>query len=100
MSGRFAVNALVETTAPNAYFLDTLGWIHHKLGNSGQAVHFIQQALVKAPEHPVVNYHLGLAYYKAGQTAEAKTHLQKAVASPKPFPGLDEAKSVLAQLQG
>ena len=89
-----------ETTAPNAYFLDTLGWVHHKLGNSGQAVHFIGQALAKAPDHPVVNYHLGVAYYKAGQTAEAKTHLQKAVASPKPFPGLDEAKSVLAQLQG
>jgi tetratricopeptide (TPR) repeat protein len=89
-----------ETTAPNAFFLDTLGWVHHKLGNSGQAVHFIQQALAKAPDHPVVNYHLGLAYYKVGQTAEAKTYLQKAVASPKPFPGLDEAKSVLAQLQG
>jgi tetratricopeptide (TPR) repeat protein len=89
-----------ETTAPNAYFLDTLGWVHLKLGNSGQALHFIQLAAAKAPDHPVVNYHLGLAYYKAGQTAEAKTHLQKALASPKPFPGLDEAKSVLAQLQG
>lgn len=89
-----------ETTAPNPYFLDTLGWVHHKLGNSGQALHFIQQAAAKAPDHPVVNYHLGLAYFKAGQTAEAKTHLEKAVAAPKPFPGLDEAKSVLAQLQG
>ncbi len=89
-----------ETVAPNPYFLDTLGWVHHKLGNSGQALHFIQQAAAKAPDHPVVNYHLGLAYFKAGQTAEAKTHLEKAVAAPKPFPGLDEAKSVLAQLQG
>jgi tetratricopeptide (TPR) repeat protein len=89
-----------ETDAPNPYFLDTLGWVHHKLGNSGQALHFIQQAAAKAPDHPVVNYHLGLAYFKAGQTAEARTHLEKAVAAPKPFPGLDEAKSVLAQLQG
>lgn len=89
-----------ETAAPNPFFLDTLGWVHHKLGNSGQAVHFIQLAATKAPDHPVVNYHLGLAYLKAGQTAEARTHLQKAVAAQKPFPGLDEAKSVLAQLQG
>ena len=89
-----------DKTAPNAFFLDTLGWVHHKLGNSGQALHFIQQAAAKAPEHPIVNYHLGLAYYKAGQTVEAKTHLEKAVASPKPFPGLDEAKSVLDQLKG
>lgn len=89
-----------ETSAPNPFFLDTLGWVHHKLGNSGQALHFIQQAAAKAPDHPVVNYHLGLAYFKAGQRAEAKTHLQKAVASPNVFPGLDEAKAVLAQLQG
>ena len=89
-----------EKTAPNPFFLDTLGWIHLKLGHSGQALHFIQQAAAKAPDHPVVNYHLGLAYYKAGQTAEAKTHLQKAVASPKPFPGIDDAKSVLDQLRG
>jgi len=89
-----------ETAAPNPYFLDTLGWVHHKLGNSGQALHFIQQAAAKMPDHPVVNYHLGIAYYKAGQTTEAKNHLQKAVASPKPFPGQEEAKSVLAQLHG
>lgn len=89
-----------ETAVPNAFFLDTLGWVHYKMGNSGQALHFIRQAAAKAPDHPVVNYHLGLAYFKAGQTTEAKTHLQKAVGSPKPFPGLDEAKSVLAQLQG
>ncbi|MCP9464369.1 MAG: tetratricopeptide repeat protein, partial [Nitrospira sp.] len=89
-----------ETMAPNPYFLDTLGWIHFKLGNSGQAVHFIQQAVAKVPDHPVVNYHLGMAYYKTGKAAEAKTHLQKAVASPTPFPGIEEAKAVLAQLQG
>src|SRR5262249_15155491 len=62
-----------ETAAPNPYFLDTLGWVHHKLGNSGQALHFIQQAAAKMPDHPVVNYHLGIAYYKAGQRTEAKT---------------------------
>lgn len=89
-----------ETAAPNPYFLDTLGWVHHKLGNSGQALHFIQQAAAKMPDHPVVNYHLGIAYYKAGQRTEAKTYLQKAVASPKPFPGQEEAKSVLAQIHG
>jgi len=89
-----------DKTAPNAFFLDTLGWVHHKLGNSGQAVHFIQQALAKAPDHPVVNYHLGVAYFKAGQKAEAKAHLEKAAGFATPFPGQDEAKSVLAQLEG
>ena len=89
-----------ETAAPNPYFLDTLGWIHLKLGHREEALRFIQQAAAKAPEHPVLNYHLGIAYFKAGHMAEAKTHLQKALASQKPFQGVEETKSVLAQLQG
>jgi tetratricopeptide (TPR) repeat protein len=89
-----------ETSAPNPFFLDTLGWVHLKLGHRDEALRFIQQAAAKAPDHPVLNYHLGIAYFKAGHSAEAKTHLQKAVASQKTFQGLEDAKSVLAQLQG
>jgi tetratricopeptide (TPR) repeat protein len=89
-----------ETSAPNPYFLDTLGWVHLKLGHQDEALRIIQLAAAKAPDHPVVNYHLGIAHFKAGHTAEAKTHLQKAVASQKTFEGLDDAKSVLAGLQG
>lgn len=89
-----------ETSAPNPYFLDTLGWVHLKLGHRDEALRVIQQAVAKAPDHPVLNYHLGIAYFKAGHMAEAKTHLQKALASQKTFQGLEDAKSVLAQLQG
>jgi predicted Zn-dependent protease len=89
-----------EASAPNPYFLDTLGWVHLKLGHQDEALRIIQQAAAKAPDHPVLSYHLGIAHFKAGHTAEAKTHLQKAVASQKTFQGLDDAKSVLAQLQG
>ena len=88
-----------ETSAPNPYLLDTLGWVHLKLGHRDEALRFIQQAAAKAPDHPALNYHLGIAYFKAGQVAEAKTHLQKAVASQKIFQGLEDAKSVLAQLK-
>jgi Tfp pilus assembly protein PilF len=89
-----------ETATPNPYFLDTLGWVHLKLGHWDEALRFIQQAADKAPDHPELHYHLGIAHFKAGHTVEAKTYLQKAVTSPKAFQGLDDAKSVLAQLQG
>ncbi len=95
-----ALSKEFEASAPNPYFLDTLGWVHLKLGHQDEALRIIQQAAAKAPDHPVLNYHLGMAHFKAGHTAEAKTHLQKAVASQKTFQGLDDAKSVLAQLQG
>jgi tetratricopeptide (TPR) repeat protein len=88
-----------ETSAPNPYFLDTLGWVHLKLGHLDQALRSFNRRRPNA-DHPVLNYHLGLAHFKAGHTAEAKTHLQKAVASQKTFQGLDDAKSVLTQLQG
>ena len=95
-----ALSKEFESSAPNPYFLDTLGWVHLKLGHQDEALRMIKQAAAKAPDHPVLNYHLGIAHFKAGHTAEAKTHLQKAVASQKTFQGLDDAKSVLAQIQG
>jgi hypothetical protein len=48
----------------------------------------------------VLNYHLGAAYSKAGQRADAVAHLKKALVSGKPFEGLDEAKSLLAEVAG
>jgi tetratricopeptide (TPR) repeat protein len=100
LSRALALTKEFETSAPNPYFLDTLGWVHLKLGHQDEALRVIRLAAAKAPDHPVVNYHLGMAYLKSGHTAEAKTHLQKAVASQKTFEGLDDAQSVLAQLQG
>lgn len=95
-----ALSREFETQAPHPFFLDTLGWVHLKLGHRDEAVRVIRLALSKAPDHPVLNYHLGVAYYQAGQAAEATAHLRKAVASGKAFPGVAEARTILAKLQG
>ncbi len=89
-----------ETQAPNPYFLDTLGWVYVKLGQGDQGVRVIKKAVQQAPEQPLLNYHLGIAYYRSGSAAEAKTFLEKAVKAGKPFAGVDEAKAVLATLSG
>jgi len=52
----------------------------------------------QAPNIAIFQYHLGMAYNKQGNSAEAKTHLAKAVNSKADFFGKDEAKAVLAQL--
>jgi tetratricopeptide (TPR) repeat protein len=88
-----------EKTTPNPFFLDTLGWVYLKLGQSDEAVRVIRLAAAKAPEHPLINYHLGLAYYKTGDRREAKVYLEKAVRSGKSFAGSDEARTVLAEIQ-
>lgn len=89
-----------ESQKPNAYLLDTLGWTHHKMGHGVDAVRVLQQATTLVPEHPILNYHLGAAYAKVGQRAEAATHLKKALASGATFEGTDEAKTLLAEVSG
>jgi len=89
-----------ESQTPNPYLLDTLGWAHYKLGHGIDAVRVLKQATALAPDHPVLNYHLGAAYSKSGQSNEARTHLMKAVAAGTSFEGLDAAKALLAEIPG
>jgi tetratricopeptide (TPR) repeat protein len=87
-----------EQSAANPYFLDTLGWVYVKLGQGDQGVRVMRKAVEQAPEQPLLNYHLGMAYYRAGAGKEARTYLEKAMKAGKPFSGVEEAKAVLAKL--
>jgi tetratricopeptide (TPR) repeat protein len=89
-----------ESQAPNPYLLDTLGWAHYKLGHGADAVRLLKRATDLAPDHPVLNYHLGAAYAKAGQPGDARIHLEKAVAAGSSFDGLEDAKTLLAEVAG
>lgn len=87
-----------ESQKANPYLLDTLGWAHHKLGHSVDAVRVLKQAISLAPDHPILNYHLGVAYAKYGQRPEAAAHLKKAIEFKGVFEGVNEAKTLLAEL--
>jgi tetratricopeptide (TPR) repeat protein len=89
-----------ERNAPNPFFLDTLGWVHLKLGHRDEALRVMQLAIEKAPANPVLNYHLGAAYAQSGRTKEAKTYLQKALSAGHTFAGSDDARALLAGLNG
>lgn len=64
----------------NPFFLDTLGWVHYRKGDYSLAVVFITKALENRPEHPQINFHLGMAHFKAGNSADARRYLEKAIA--------------------
>ena len=51
-----------------------------------------------APKNPVINFHLGMVQYKAGEKAKAKESLTAALAGKEPFPGRDEAERTLKTL--
>jgi tetratricopeptide (TPR) repeat protein len=94
-----ALSRNFERASTNPFFLDTLGWTYVKLGQNHEGLRVIRLALAKAPEHPVLNYHLGMAYQKAGNAKDARRHLEKALNAKIPFAGAEDAKAALAALK-
>ncbi len=86
--------ARFETSANPAY-LDSLGWAHYRLGTFDKAVEVLRRANAKAPESVLLNFHLGMALHKNGDTVAAKPLLQKVLESKAAVPGIDEAKRIL-----
>ncbi len=83
----------------NPLFLDTLGWIHYKLGNLEQAVPMLEEAVQRAGQVPQLRYHLGMAYYETDRRDLAKRELQAAIDnSDTGFVGLEQAREPLARL--
>jgi len=80
-------------------FIDTLGWVYFKSGELDKALTLLAMAVKQAPAVPVFRYHLGMVYYKKGDLQSAKTQLAKAVESKNGYPGLEEARGILKQIQ-
>lgn len=79
--------------------LDTVGWVYYKIGDYAEAVKVLKVVTEKAPTVAVFNYHLGMAMYKMGDKAAAKTYLTSALAKNDDFPGKADAKTHLKKLQ-
>lgn len=93
-----AVSKDFERAATNPILLDTLGTVHLKMGHHQEAVRLLTQAVGHAPNHPLLNYHLGLAYYGVGDRGAARKYLAAAVAGHQDFDERDKAQALLAQL--
>ena len=77
---------------------DTLGWILLQQGNSVRALELLKKAVDLAPQRPEIRYHYAAALAKSGDKAEARKHLEQALAGGKQFQGMDDAKALLATL--
>lgn len=82
----------------NPFFLDTLGWVHHRLNQPDQAIPLLRQAVDKAPGVAVFRYHLGMALLAGGQPRQAREQLVLAASTRETFPGLEEARAALSRL--
>lgn len=76
---------------------DTLGWVHYRTGDYAKAVEVLEGVVNAAPKAAIFQYHLGMAYAKAGDKANAKATLTKALELGD-FAGADEARKMLDSL--
>lgn len=83
----------------NPAFLDTYAWVRYVKGEFAVAVPPLQRAVDLAPRSALLRARLGLAQFKAGQRAAAKSNLETAFKEPLQFLGVEEAKAALAELQ-
>jgi len=79
--------------------LDTVGWAYYRTGEYPAAVRALQRAVASAGDVAVLRYHLGMAYLAAGDSVRAREELSAAVAAGEAFPGLEDARTALAELQ-
>lgn len=84
-------------TSKALYFLDTLGWVHYRLGNVEKSIAFLEQATQSGPPIPALHYHLGMAYLAADRKDRAKEQLIKATQGNPQYVGVELARETLAK---
>jgi tetratricopeptide (TPR) repeat protein len=88
-----------EQMPGNGAVMDTLGWIYYLKGSYLNAIAEFQDSLTQNPDNPVINLHLGLAYYKNKQPRKAKEFLDKALNINQNFKGAEEARNILKEIE-
>lgn len=86
-------------TSSEAYFLDTLGWLHHRSGDHAQALTYLRRAAAILPDDPHIRYHLGAALHALGQSDSALLELERALPAGADYIGVDDARGLLLELR-
>ena len=76
--------------------LDTVGWVHYRLGDKDAALEFLRKAHESLAEDPAVTYHLARVLADLGQTQEARGLLTALLARTQDFSELGQARELLA----
>ena len=66
------IERAVELRPDSGFFIDSLGWVHYRLGNLQEAVAYLEQATALEPADPEITGHLGDVYWRLGRHDEAR----------------------------
>ena len=65
------IERAVSHRPSSGFFVDSLGWVHYKLGDPARAVGYLQRATELEPSDPEITGHLGDVYWALGRREEA-----------------------------
>ncbi|HWQ03362.1 MAG TPA: tetratricopeptide repeat protein [Candidatus Nitrosotenuis sp.] len=86
---------------PNvANVADTLAWAFYHKGFYTQAIPLLEEALKSDANNPTYHFHMGMSFFKMGEKARARVHLQRAVDLKLASPDLEKAQGALRELGG
>jgi tetratricopeptide (TPR) repeat protein len=77
---------------------DTLGWIYVKRNLHGLAIDTLRRSVDRQPDNALYQYHLGVAYLKAGDKERARKALEGAMKADPKFEHAADARTILASI--
>jgi tetratricopeptide (TPR) repeat protein len=86
------LNRAVELRPDDGFIVDSLGWVHFRLGEYDAAVQHLERAVELEPGDPVINDHLGDAYWRVGRQREARYQWRRALT-------LDPEEDAIAEIE-
>ena len=66
------IERAVSHRPSSGFFVDSLGWVHYKLGDPQRAVGYLERATELEPSDPEITGHLGDVYWALGRQEEAR----------------------------
>jgi tetratricopeptide (TPR) repeat protein len=73
------INRAVELEPDNPAYLDSLGWVHYRLGDLEQARHWLERAVAIDDGDGTLVAHLGEVLFEAGEIERARELLRQAI---------------------
>ena len=86
---------LGEDEPSDPALMDTLGWLHSRVGSPARARQLLEAAVKAAPGEPMAHFHLAMVYAGAKERELSRTELKAAVESDRPFARRLEALRLL-----
>ncbi len=76
----------------SAAVIDSLGWVHFRLGDYQRALDMLERVVELDPREPTLNEHLGDVYWRVGRRIEARYQWRRALALKPDNPAALQAK--------